>query len=82
MRNTHRTVRRCIGDEVREFEGLAKGGDTVKGPRPKTVGKTGECDEAGVLRGAHPNGTDMDNDNTNYKGSRGVYRDRLSGSHM
>ena len=65
MRNTHGAVKRSIGDEVREFEGLAKGGDTVKGPRPKVVRKTGECDEAGVPRGAHPDGTDMDNDNNN-----------------
>ena len=61
----HRADGRSIMDEGRTFEGLTKGCDMGKGPRHKTVGKTGECDEAGVPRRAHPAGTDMDGDGAN-----------------
>ena len=54
-----------IGNEGRTIEGMAKGGDKGKGPRNKTVGKTGECDKAGVLRGAHPVSNDMDENGAN-----------------
>ena len=57
---THSTVRSYIGNEIREFEGLSKGGNTGKGIRNKKVGKTGEFDKDGVPRGAHLNITGMD----------------------
>ena len=44
------------------FEGLAKEGNTGKGTRHKTVGKPGECEEAGVPRGVIPDSNEMDND--------------------
>ena len=55
----HRVGGSTIGDGGRTSKCLSKGGDKVKGPRTKRVGKTGECDKSGVLRGAHPDGTDM-----------------------
>ena len=64
--------RRSIGDEVRKFEGLAKGGDKGKVPIHKTLGQTGECDKVGVSRGTYPNGTDMDDNDANYEGQRVV----------
>ena len=62
----HRADGRIIGDEGRRLRGLKKGGNKGKGPRNKTVGQTGECDKDGVLRGAHTNSTDMDNNDANY----------------
>ena len=59
---TNREGGRSIRYEGRASEGLSKGGDTGKGPRHKTVGQTGEYDEAGVPRGVHPDRTDMDDD--------------------
>ena len=61
-RNMHGEGGRSIRDEGREFEGWAKGGDKGKGPRNKTVGKTGECDKAGIPKRVHPGGTGMDED--------------------
>ena len=62
---TNGASRRSIGDEVRECEGLDKGGDTRKGPRQKTVVKTRDCDKYGITREVHPDGTDMDKDGAN-----------------
>ena len=54
----HGAVRSYIGDEVRAFEGLDNLSDKVKGSRPTMMGQTGECDKAGITRGAHPGGAD------------------------
>ena len=56
METTTRAGRRSVRDEV---------GDTVKLPIHKTVGQTGECDEAGVLRAVHPDSTEMYNSGDN-----------------
>ena len=56
METTTRAGRRSVRDEV---------GDTVKVPIHKTVGQTGECDEAGIPRGVHTDGIDMYNDGAN-----------------
>ena len=39
-------------------------------------------DKYGVLIGAHPDGTDMDNYGDNYQGRRGLHMDRISLIHM
>ena len=62
----HGADRRSIEDEGRAFGGLAKVCDKGKGLKNKTVGQTGECEEAGVMRVSHPNGTNMDSDGDNY----------------
>ena len=62
---THGADGSTIGGEGRTSKGLAKGVDKGKGTRTKTVVQNGECDEAGIPRGAHPDGTDTENDGTN-----------------
>ena len=42
--------------------------DIVKGPRHKTVGKTGTFNENGITRGVPTSGYDMDNDGANVGG--------------
>ena len=57
---------RPIRYEGRTPEGLVKGEDKGKVPRTKMVVQTGECNEAGISRGAHPDSTDMDDDGVNF----------------
>ena len=64
--NTHVVGGRSNEDGGRISGGLDNGGNVVKGPRPKTVGKIGECNKTSIMRGAHPDNTDIDNDGANY----------------
>ena len=59
-------VGRSTGYEGGKLEGLAKGGNMVKGSRHETLGKIDECEKVSVPRGKHPNGTDMDEYCANY----------------
>ena len=52
---------RTIRDEGRTYKGLAKICNKVKVTITKLVGQTGGCDKSGVSRGAHPDGTTMEN---------------------
>ena len=61
----NRAVSVSITDEGRASECLDKVGNLVKGPRHKTMGQTSECDEVGIPRGVHPDGTDMGKDGDN-----------------
>ena len=63
--NTHVARRRNIWYEGRTYKGLDNGGDKKKVPRTETVGQTDQCDKPGVSRGAHRNGTDMNDDGAN-----------------
>ena len=56
---------RNIRDEGRKPEGMVKGGNMRKVSRHKTVGKTGKCDKAVILKGVHPDSTGMDEDGVN-----------------
>ena len=54
-----------IRGEIRTLEISAKGGNTGKGLRHKTLGQTSECDEVVVLRGTHHDCTGIDDDGAN-----------------
>ena len=61
----HGMASRTMEYEGRTPIGLAKVGDKGKVTVIKTVRQNGECNRDGILRGAHPNGTNMDDNGDN-----------------